>query len=314
MSTRGLIPVVPLLAVCIPSAFGQLPKRVEQCLPYPSLAQEIREMRTGDPSPPRVRVRVTHVEFDSKDVLPANAQDEISAELQSHVFERDADTVYLNDLANEIAEVGVRGALQNHGYFRATAAAKLAVLQTDGAEISVAAAIIAAPGPQFRAGDIRIESTDGDFPSEMSPEGLRDLIPLQRGELFDVERVRAGLRNLTLAYGRRGYVDMTVEPDFQIDEDHNIIDMVLKIDQQAEYRVGGIEFLGVNAVTREKLMKSLPKPGDVFDGTRLEEFFKVNQAILPSDVSRDDVNIKRDLKSKTVAILFDLRTCPPDSN
>jgi outer membrane protein assembly factor BamA len=148
----------------------------------------------------------------------------------------------------------------------------------------------------------------------MSAEDLRDLIPLQRGELFDVEKVRAGLRSLTLAYGRRGYVDMTAEPDFQIDEDHNIIEMVLKVDQQAEYRVGDIEFVGVNALTKEKLMKSLPKPGDIFDGTRLEEFFKANQAILPSDVSRDDVNVKRDLKSKTVDILFDFRTCPPHSN
>lgn len=314
MYARGLIPLVPLFVVCVPTAFGQLPKRVEQCLPYPTLAQEIREMRTADPEPPRVRVRVIRVEFESKDGLPANAQDEISAELRSQVFERDADAAYLNDLANEIAEVGVRGALQNNGYFRATVAAKLTVLHADGAEISVAAAISAAPGPQYRTGDIRIESTDGSFPLEMSAEGLRDLIPLQRGELFDVEKVRAGLRNLTLAYGRRGYVDMTAEPDFQIDEDHNIIDMLLKIDQQAEYRVGDIEFLGVNALTREKLMRSLPKPGDVFDGIRLEEFFKVNQAILPSDVSRNDVNVKRDPKSKTVTILFDFRTCPPNSN
>jgi len=33
-------------------------------------------------------------------------------------------------------------------------------------------------------------------------------------------------------------------------------------------------------------MKSLSKPGDVFDGTGLEEFFKVNQAILPPGVKK----------------------------
>jgi hypothetical protein len=38
------------------------------------------------------------------------------------------------------------------------------------------------------------------------------------------------------------------------------------------------------------------KPGEIFDGTRLDDFFKVNRAILPSDASKDDVNIKRDLK------------------
>jgi len=164
------------------------------------------------------------------------------------------------------------------------------------------------------AGDIRIESADSGYPLVISPEVLRDLIPLQRGKLFSVEKVRSGLQNLALAYGREGYVDMTPEPDTEVHEDRKTVDLVVKIDQQAQYRVGSIEFLGVNAVTREKLIESLPKPGEVFDRTRLQEFFKVNRTILPSDVSRDDVNVRRDPRSKTVAILFDFRTCPLHSN
>jgi len=279
------------------------------------LAQEIRDMQTSDPVPPRVRVHVIRVEFDSNDGIPADAREELSTELRSHVFERDGDTADLSDLANEIAEVDVRGALQNRGYFTVTATAKLTELQSEGAEISVAATISATPGTQYHIRDIRIESANIGFPLWMSPEVLRELIPLQRGELFNVERIRTGLKNLTQVYAREGYVDMTSGPEFAMDEDHEAIDMVLKIDQQAQYRVGSIEFLGVNTVTREKLMESLPKPGEIFDGTRLDEFFKVNRAILPSDASiNDDVNIKRDVKSRTIAILFDFRTCPSHSN
>ena len=149
MSVRSLLPVVPLLVACIPSAFAQLPKRVEKCLPYPTLTQEIRDMQTSDPVPPRVRVHVIRVEFDSNDGIPADAREEISRELRSHVFERDGDTADLSDLANEIAEVGVRGALQNRGYFTVTATAKLTELQSEGAEISVAATISATPGTQY---------------------------------------------------------------------------------------------------------------------------------------------------------------------
>jgi outer membrane protein assembly factor BamA len=163
-------------------------------------------------------------------------------------------------------------------------------------------------------GGVRIESTDSGFPLSISAEVLRGLLPLQRGELFNGERVRTGLDNLRVAYAREGYVDMTAEPDTEIDEAHGTIDMVLKIDQQTQYRVGSIEFLGVNTVTREKLTEALPKSGQIFDGTRLEEFFEVNRAILPSDVSRDDVNVRRDPKARTVAIMFDFRTCPPHSN
>lgn len=313
MSARGLIPAVPLFVMFVPLAFGQLPKRVEKCLPYPTLTQEIRGMQRPDP-PRRVNVSVARVDFDSGDGTPTGVREEISKELQGRNFEQEPGTDYLNELANEIAEVSVRGALQNQGYFQATATAKLAVLQSGATEISVAAVISASPGPQYQAGDIRIESADDRVPLEMPAEKLRDLIPLQRDELFDVERVRAGLRNLTAAYGRLGYVDMTVEPEFQIEDAHNLIDMVLKVDQQAQYRIGGVEFLGVNAATRAILVKSLPGPGEIFDVTRLEEFFRVNQAILPSDASRDDVIVKHDPKSGTVAILFDFRTCPPHSN
>jgi len=128
--------------------------------------------------------------------------------------------------------------------------------------------------------------------------------------VFDVEKLRTGLRNITVAYAREGYVDMTAASDFEIDEAHETIDMVIKIDQQVQYRVGSVEFLGVNAVRREQLMESFLRPGDVFDQTRLEEFFRVNRAILASDTTTDDVQITRDGKTKTVAISFDLRTCP----
>ncbi len=292
MLARGLLPIVSLFVVCIPSAFGQLPKRVEKCLPYPTEAQEIRDMQPADPVAPAVTVRVNRVEFDRQNGIPEDAKEEISAELRNHGFQQDAHIAYLDDLANEIAEVAVRGALQNRGYFKATPAVKLTT--TDN--------------------HIRVESADGSS-LQFSPAVLRGLIPLQTGDLFNVGAIRTGLDNLRQAYVREGYVDMTAEPAFAIDEAHETIDMVLKINQQAQYRIGSIELLGVNAATQHKLLESLPKSGQIFDGTRMDDdFFKVNRAILPPDASRDDVNVSRDLEARTVAILFDFRTCPPHSN
>ena len=311
MFVRRLLPVAPLFLLCVPHAFGQLPKRIEKCLPYPTLAQEIREMQ---PAPTRVRVHIIRVDFDSNDGIPQDAQEEISAELRGRVFEPEADSAYLKDLANEIAEVPVRGALRNRGYFKVNAKAKLTVLWSEGEDVSAAVVISATPGPQYRTGDIRIESTDGGHPLIIPPEVLRGLIPLQRGELFSVEKVRAGLQNLGLAYWREGYVDMTPVPDTEVDEERRTVDLVVKIDQQVQYRVGSVEFLGVDGAIREKFVESLPKPGEVFDRTRLEEFLKVNRTILPSDVSEDDVKVGRNTNARTVAILFDLRTCPPQSN
>ena len=308
MLARRLLLLASLFMACTPCAFGQLPKRLEKCLPYPTLAQEIREKQ---PEPKRVSVHVLRLDFDSDDGIPVDAQQEISDELRSRVFETESDSPYLKDLADEIAEVPVR-ALRDRGYFKASATVKLTALQSDGEDISVVVTINATPGLQYRAGEIRIESADPDRPLTMSPEALRALIPLQKGELFNVERVRTGLENLGRVYGREGYIDMTPEPQTQVDDDRGTIDMVVKIDQQVQYRVGSIEFLGVDSMRREKLMESLPKPGEIFDLTKLSEFFKVNRAILPSDASTDDVLVER--QNKTVRIVFDLRVCPQHSN
>jgi outer membrane protein assembly factor BamA len=311
MSVRAFLRLIPLLVACTPSASGQLPKRVEKCLPYPTLAQEIQATQPAVPAS-TVSVHVSRIEFEENNTIPEDAKDTISAELRSHVFLPDQHSAYLDDLQNEIAEA-VRGALQNRGYFKTTTSAKLMTMDKRGSEISVAAIISAEPGLQYRAGEIRIESADGSS-LQFSPAVLRGFIPLQTGDLFNVGAIRTGLENLSQAYGREGYIDVTTEPETAIDEAHKIIDTVLRIDQQTQYRVGSIELLGVNAATQQKLLESLPKSGQIFDRTRLDDFFKTNQAILPSDASRDDVSIKRDPKSKTVAISFDFRTCPPHAN
>lgn len=298
---------------CLPCAWAQLPKRLEKCLPYPTLAQEIKAAQPAEPAPTQVKVHAVRVDFSPDDGIPADAREEISTELQSHVFRQDADSAYLSNLASEVA-VGVREPLRDRGYFKMVATASLTTQWAEGADIYVAVDVHANLGPQYRTGDIRVESADPAAQLTMSPEVLRGTIPLQTGELFNVERVRAGLVNLGRLYGREGYIDMTPEPDTRVDDDRKTVDLVVKIDQQAQYRVASIEFLGVNKATQEKLMESLPKPGEVFDSMRLNEFFKVNKAILPSDVSRDDVSVRRDNKTKTVAILFDFRSCPSDSN
>lgn len=315
MLARLLLLAGSLFMACLPCASAQLPKRLEKCLPYPTLAQEIKAAQPAEPARTQVKVHVVRVQFDPNDRVPADAQEEILTGLQKHAFEQGADGAYLNDLAEEIANVGVRGALRDRGYFKVAATASLTTRWTEGLDVYVAVDVRADLGPQYRTGDIRVESADPDAQLTMSPEVLRGIIPLQRGELFSVERVRTGLENLGKLYGREGYIDMTPEPETQVDDDRKTIDLVIRIDQQTQYRVGSVEFLGVSDATRQKLVESLPRPGEVLSTARLDEFFEVNKAILPSDASRyDDVSMTRNAKEKTVAILFDFRTCHSNSN
>jgi|SRR5438874_8938461 len=121
MLVRRLLSVAPMLLTCTLCALGQLPKKLEKCLPYPTLAQEIREMQ---PPPMRARVHVVRVEFDSNDGIPADAQEEISGQLQGRVFEPPLESAYLNNLENEIADVGVRGGAPRSRLFRSDCSSK----------------------------------------------------------------------------------------------------------------------------------------------------------------------------------------------
>jgi outer membrane protein assembly factor BamA len=299
-------------------SLAQLPKRLERCLPNPTLAQEIRDMRREvEPEPQKVNLHVTRVEFDPKSGIPLEIQREISADVRRENMEEDADSDYLKEVANEIAEVAVRIAAQNRGYFRVLPHAKLTLLKREGSDIQVAAAVSAELGPQYWVGEIEFVPADPNRPLSQSQKVLRDLISLKPGDLLNVDALREGLRILTHLYTKEGFIDMTAEPEFNTEdaEPRHVVNLIFRIDEQMQYRMGEIEIWGLDAPAKQQLLKSLPLPGEIFDGYKVQQSFEINKKILPADASPyEDVNIQRDPKAGTVSMLFDFRPCPGEAN
>jgi len=303
-----LLAVFAIPCLCLVSARSQLPKRLERCLPNPTLAQEIRDMK---PPEPQVYVHVVQVEFAPDIKIPRAIQDEIVKSEAGKMHEEDADSDYLKDVAAEVAEVSVRGSLQSAGYFRVLADAKATVLKTKGQDIDVVVTVSAEPGNQYRTGEIEFKDADPDRALAYSPETLRTLIPLRPGDLLDVDAIRKGLRDLTNLYGTEGYIDMTAEPEFKIDEATKIIDMTIRVDEQKQYRIREIEFWGARPQLERQLKESFQKSGEVFDKSRMEQFIKENLTLLPPDAAADQLlSIRRDAFTGMVDIVFDLQTCP----
>jgi hypothetical protein len=295
-------------------SIAQLPKRLERCLPNPTLAEEIRDMRREvEPAPQKVTLHVVRVEFDPKSGIPPELQREIDAELRREIFEEDADTDYLKEAANEIAEVSVRGPLQNQGYFRVLPDAKLIVLKAEGRDIQVAVAVNAELGLQYRVGQIQFVPADPNRPLLQPEKVLRDLISLKPGDLLNVDVLREGLRKLTRRYSRDGYIDMTAEPEFNVEDGMHtdIVNLLFRIDQQKQYRMGQIEIWGLDEPAKVQLLKAMPLPGEILDWQRVEESLKNNKSVLPGDMSiEEDMSIQRDAKAGKVSLLFDFRPCP----
>ena len=309
---RSCLAAAVLCLVCGAASGAQLPPRIEQCLPYPTLAHEIEDMRTElerAQARPTKEVRVTEIEFRNKTRLSPDLEHEISAWLRDDKM-RWADNTDIADYLNEMANAGVRSILQDNGYFRLVADVHLTDLVEKADRYEIALAVLTDSGPQYHLRDVQFRPA-GSHPLFFSPAVLRSLVPLQDGDVLNASAIRAGLKQITAIYGHLGFIDTTIGPDFFIDDRSHSISLTLAVDEQKPYRVGKVEILGLHEELEQRLREALPQPGEFFDWRRLHDFFKENRKLLPANASEaNDVKLIRDTKAGLVDIQLDFRTCP----
>ena len=158
-------------------------------------------------------------------------------------------------------------------------------------------------GSRYRLEKIRFE---GD--KAFSEEELRPLIRLKDGEVFDVSMVREGLGAIYRNYSSKGFVDATSEPITKTDEARRRISLIIKVDEQRQYRVGEFEILGLDQGLESEL-KSILKPGELYNSKLVYDFFRDHKAVLPTDVWPESMRINRDTRTGLLSGVFDFRTC-----
>jgi outer membrane protein assembly factor BamA len=296
--------VVAYTSLCSPPIGAQLPQKLERCLPYPTLAQEIREMRRET----QRKVTIDAVTFQGSPHLAPLALRQLINSLKQHEFDGDSDWI------REFEDT-VRGAWQEQGYFTAEVKAEAQVVSEDSARARVSVTVHVEEDQQYRLGDIRFRPADARETLVFPPDELRKQIPLREGQLFNVAKIRDGLEALRKLYGTKGYIDFTAAPMTDVGDDRQRISLVIELDQQKQYRVGRIEVLGLDE-RKKGLLKWKLKPGDVFNVELFEGFFKDNKSLLPADASPRDVETHHDMNNGTLDLFFDFQTlpCPQDKN
>jgi outer membrane protein insertion porin family len=114
-------------------------------------------------------------------------------------------------------------------------------------EESSAALVITLPvdeGALYRFGEIKIEGS-----SLFSPEKLRAMSPLRKGEIADGEKLSEWLYDkLKQLYGEHGYIQYTAEvtPEFKSgpNKSDGVVDLEITIDEGRCFKVGKIKFAG----------------------------------------------------------------------
>jgi Surface antigen variable number repeat len=274
MGRRNFIPECLVLgAICTSMSSlpvrAQLPPRLERCLPYPTLTDEIRDMATtGAQETVKAKATVDDVRIEGTTHLPIDVQSQLTISILETEFAGEPDN-WLSGLE----EVGIRGFLRDHGYSRPTSRAKAELIGRDPTHKHFRVRIQLDEGPQYRLEQIRFEGEKA-----FSEEELRPLIRLREGGVFDVSKVREGLDAIYRKYGSKGFLDATPEPITEIDEARGRITLTIKMDEQLQYRIGRFELLGLDH-DLENQLKSILTPGENYNSKRVYDFFREHKAV-----------------------------------
>lgn len=252
-------------------------------------AQECDKASHSAESPKQIKINIASVEFPTNDTLSDELRTQIRKEIKKQSFSIDSgapDSEWLDRLN----EVVVRNVLQNAGYFLVQTTTTPFLIRAEAGQRFYAVRIDADPGPLFRLSSLQFESVTV-FPQDE----VRKLARLKVGEPFDVGKVRGTIESISKLYATKGYIDVTIEPRFEIDDQKKQIDLTLTLSEEVQYRIGTVEISGLDNEAKNRLASQLA-PGSIFDGSTLNNFL---------DEAGRNVTYNRHTAERTVDIVLD---------
>jgi outer membrane protein insertion porin family len=129
-------------------------------------------------------------------------------------------------------------------------------------------------GKQYQLGQISFTGND------VFADGvLRGTIPMAEGDVFNNQRLRAGVNLMTRLYEDRGHLYANVVSRIERREEEAVADVTITLDEDRPFYVGRIEFRG-NSSTRDRVLRREVQllEGELFSRTKLDvSTIKVNQ-------------------------------------
>ena len=180
---------------------------------------------------------------------------EIKQAIQKEIARAITDPAQVPDEMDE----RIRDQFQQYGYFKALVLDPERKEKWDkGVLKEIDLTVKIEEGGRYEVGDIRFANATA-FDTTI----LRKLIPMQAGEVFDVEKMRQGLKEIRKLYCAQGYVNLTPVPNVDLDDDHLLVNMTFDMDEGSQYRFGKLILDGIE-----------PHPGD---GQKLLDAWKPHE-------------------------------------
>jgi len=291
MYARGLLIVLLLHSLARPLAAQQHRRPWECPLPYPTLAEEIRDLE-----PPSPKVHIDRLTIKGASALPTSIQRRIGANVKARDYEGE-------DWLKEVGE-RIRDAWQQHGYFKALATADAKELSGRPGGNHFAVAVQVEEGPRYRLKDITFAG-GRVFPAAR----LRLLFPINDGDVLSTSRLRQGIKELRRVYGGRGYINFTPVPDTEINDEDRTIRVKFDLDEGKQFRIASVNVIGLAPRERNRVEKFWKQQiGMPYSGELVERFFIKDASLLPRDASPlMDTEVHQDFAEGLVNLTLDFR-------
>lgn len=276
-----------LLCVCFLSLPGAL--QGQSCVPLVKFES-------------RIKAPIHDVIFTNDAIFPPEKEDAIAKSLRDETVAPDSLDKDLSSVADEAAE-RARRAYQDLGYFKVQVDGKAVPIVTNPSQYDIMIRIRSV-GQQYRLADLNIVKA-AYFPTQQ----LRDLFPVQRGEIFSHEKITKGLEELRRLYGSQGFMNFTAVPNTDVDDENGTINLMIDGDEGKQFRLSSVEVLGLDGEMKNRVLNAIDiRPGDVFSPQLWQrlivKFPDLSQYPAPTEV------IKSDEQEGLVYVFLDFRKHP----
>jgi outer membrane protein assembly factor BamA len=257
----------------------QAPRGIEDCLPYPTLAQELKHVRNEQSlqASPTPTIKIQRADFRGDVGLGGPELQQIAASLEKLSWDDDSD--WVQEINDRVAD-----AWRHRGYFQHKVNVEQHELGRNAQTIDVGLTIHVDAGRQYRLGDMHFFNGK-QFPAEQ----LRRLFPIHAGEVFDTHKIQRGIENLRKLYAGIGFINFTAVPDTQIDRQRQRITLTIDMEEGKQFHISNVSVAGLDSKLASRLLEeSTLRTGEIFNQAKLEDFFTRNKAGLPPDARPED--------------------------
>jgi hypothetical protein len=125
-----------------------------------------------------------------------------------------------------------------------------------------------AAGDVYRFGDAQWSGNN-----VISSISLASYLGLKTGGVANGMEMEAALEQIREEYGRRGYLDATVQPETVFDDRAHTVSYQIAVTEGRQYHMGGWVITGISTNAESRVRTTFPlAAGDVFDKIKYEDF------------------------------------------